>query len=241
MSDSQKFPFGKALSNTIQTQADDRAAISGRSLPCHVVAVSGQIVTVQFDMLPDGKQYPQITIPVATFEYLRYPIQKGDKGVTVAADVSLRGISGLGTGIASASFVASLTPLFFIPLSNAGWTAEDPNKIVLYGPDGAIIKTADGASTITVEPGKITEKADAIHMEAKDIYLKGIIHMNGPIVQDPGEMTSTTATFIGPMNVTDDVVAGGVSLIGHPHDVEGVEPGGATIPSKPPTPGVSEP
>jgi len=237
MSDSQKFAFGKALSNMVQVQADDRAAISGRSLPCHVVAVKGQIVTVQFDMLPDGKQYPQVTIPVATFEYLRYPIQNGDKGVTVAADVSLRGVSGLGTGIASASFVASLTPLFFVPLANAGWTAEDPNKIVLYGPDGAIIKTADGASSVTVEQGKITEKADAIYMEATDIYLKGIIHLNGSIVQDASEMTSTTATFIGPVNVTNDVVAGGVSLIGHPHNVVGVEPGGSTIPSDPPTPG----
>ncbi|HAT7488682.1 TPA: phage baseplate protein [Enterobacter asburiae] len=237
MSNGQKFPFLKALKNTIHTATEDRAAIEGRSLPCHVVAVTGQIVTVQFDMLPDGMQYPQVTIPIATFEYIRYPIQVGDKGVTVAADVSLRGISGLGTGIASRSLTLSLVPLFFVPLSNAGWTKEDPNKIILYGPDGAILKTADGASSITVEPGKITEKADAIYLEGKDIYLKGVLHLNGPIVQDAGEMGETTATFIGPMNVTNDVVAGDISLMNHPHDVKNVQSGGSTVQSEKPKAG----
>lgn len=238
MSNGQKFPFLKALNNAIQTANQDRAAIEGRSLPCHVVGVDGQIVTVQFDMLPDGTQYPQVTLPIATFEYIRYPVQTGDKGVTVAADVSLRGISGLGTGIASRSLTLSLVPLFFVPLSNAGWTKEDPNKIVLYGPDGAILKTADAASSITVEPGKITEKADAIYLTAKDIYLGGgTIHLNGPIVQDAGEMSDTSAKFIGPMNVENDVVAGGISLMIHPHDVKNVQSGGSTIQSEKPKAG----
>lgn len=238
MSNGQKFPFLKALNNAIHTVNEDRAAIEGRSLPCHVVGVDGQIVTVQFDMLPDGTQYPQVTLPIATFEYIRYPVQIGDKGVTVAADVSLRGISGLGTGIASRALTLSLVPLFFVPLSNNEWTKEDPDKIVLYGPDGAILKTADGASSITVEPGKITEKADAIYLTAKNIYLGGgTIHLNGPIVQDAGEMSDTSAKFIGPMDVTNDVVAGGVSLIKHPHDVKNVQGGGSTIQSEKPTAG----
>ncbi|WP_320734069.1 phage baseplate protein [Enterobacter kobei] len=238
MSNGQKFPFLKALNNAIHTANEDRAAIEGRSLPCHVVGVDGQIVTVQFDMLPDGTQYPQVTIPIATFEYIRYPIQIGDKGVTVAADVSLRGVSGLGTGIASRALTLSLVPLFFVPLSNAGWTKEDPNKIVLYGPDGAILKTADGASSITVEPGKITEKADAIYLTAKNIYLGGgTIHLNGPIVQDAGEMSDTSAKFIGPMDVTNDVKAGGISLMNHPHDVKNVQSGGSTILSEKPKAG----
>lgn len=238
MSDAQKYPFVQGLMNVVKTQSDDRAAIEGRSLPCHVVSVKGQIVTVQFDMLPDGVQYPQVTIPIATFPYIRYPIQVGDRGVTVAADVSLRGVSGLGTGIASRAFTMSLVPLFFIPLSNSGWSEEDPNKIVLYGPDGAILKTEDGASSITVEPGKISQQADAIYLNAKDIYLGGgTLHLNGPIVQDPDQMTSTTAAFIGPMNVTKDVVAGGVSLINHPHDVKNVQSGGSTIQSEKPKAG----
>lgn len=156
MSNSQKIPFLKTMANMIQAQTDDRFAVSGRSLPCHVVAVKGQIVTVQFDMLPDGIQYPEITIPIAVSPYIHYPIQEGDKGVTVAADVSLRGISGLGTGIASKSFSGSLTPLFFIPLSNAGWEEEDPNKVVVAGPAGVTLKTKSGGASLTVDDAAIT-------------------------------------------------------------------------------------
>ncbi|KHN59915.1 phage baseplate protein [Aeromonas hydrophila] len=234
MSGAQKTPFVKGLMNAIQTQTNDRVAVQGRSLPCHVVAVQGQIVTVQFDMLPDGTIYPEVRIPVATFPYIRCPIQIGDKGVTVAADVSLRGVSGLGTGMATSSLTFSLTPIFFVPLSNNGWSEEDPNKIVLYGPDGAILKTEDGASSVTVEPGKITEKADTIYLEAKDIYLKGTIHLNGPIVQDAGEMADTTASLIGPLNVENDAVINGVSVSTHGHDVNGVESGSSTVTSEKP-------
>lgn len=237
MSNAQKFPFIKALNNVIQTGADDRTAISGRSLPCHVVAVSGQIVTVQFDMLPDGVNYPQITIPVATFPYIRYPIQQGDRGVTVAAEVSLRGVSGLGTGMADRAFSSSLTPLFFVPLANAGWSEQDKNKIVLYGPDGAILKTEGADSSITVEPGKITEKAEAIHIEAANIYLKGTIHLNGPIVQDAEQMSGTTASLIGPLNVQQDTVSNGVSVSGHAHDVKNVQSGNSTVISEKPKAG----
>ncbi len=238
MSNGQKYPFLKAFNNAIQAGAEDRDMASGRSLPCHVVAVDGQIVTVQFDLLPDGVQYPEVTIPVATFEYIRYPIQTGDRGVTVAADVSLRGVSGLGTGIASRALSFSLVPLFFVPLSNAGWTKEDANKIVLYGPDGGILKTADGASSITVEPGKITESADAIYLNAKDIYLGGgTIHLNGPIVQGAGGQGGTSAEFIGPVTVTNDVTAGGVSLMNHPHDVKNVQGGSSTVESEKPKAG----
>ncbi|WP_320734469.1 phage baseplate protein [Enterobacter sp. 214E4] len=175
---------------------------------------------------------------MATFEYIRYPIQTGDRGVTVAADVSLRGVSGLGTGIASRALSFSLVPLFFVPLSNAGWTKEDANKIVLYGPDGGILKTADGASSITVEPGKITESADAIYLNAKDIYLGGgTIHLNGPIVQGAGGQGGTSAEFIGPVTVTNDVTAGGVSLMNHPHDVKNVQGGSSTVESEKPKAG----
>ncbi|WP_336240435.1 phage baseplate protein [Citrobacter werkmanii] len=238
MSESQKFPFIHAMMNIVHSSNEDAAALRGRALPCHVVSADGPIVTVQFDILPGGVQFPEITIPVAGFEYVRYPIQPGDKGVTIPADLSLRGVSGLGVGMADGALPPSMTALFFMPLGNKNWQSEDPNKVTVYGPEGVMIKTKDGASSITVEPGKITEQADAIHMEAKNIYLKGIIHLNGTIVQDESEMgEATTATFIGPMNVTNDVVGGGVSLKNHPHDVKNVQGGESTIQSEKPKAG----
>ncbi|CAD6037314.1 phage baseplate protein [Escherichia coli] len=237
MSNAQKTPFIQMLSGMMNDAGRAQAQLKGRELPCHVVAVNGQIVTVQFDILPGDANIPQVTIPVATFPYIRYPIQPGDKGVTIAVDVSLRGVSGLGDGIATMSLVSSLTPLFFVPLANKDWSVEDPNKIVLYGPDGAVLKTEDGSSSVTVEPGKITHKADEIRHTAKDIYLTGIIHLNGTIVQDASEMTDTTATLIGPLKVEKDAVINGVSVSGHGHDVTGVQSGGSTITSKKPNPG----
>ncbi|ECN8820292.1 phage baseplate protein [Salmonella enterica subsp. enterica serovar Newport] len=236
MSNAQKLSFLRTLSEMMTDSGRGQAELKGRELPCHVVAVKGQIVTVQFDMLPEGINFPQITIPVATFPYIRYPIQPGDKGVTIAADVSLRGVSGLGTGMATLSYSMSLTPLFFVPIANKDWSEEDPNKIVLYGPDGAIIKTEDGASSVTVQPGKITEKADEIHLEGKDIFLRGIIHLNGTIVQDADQMTDTTASLIGPLHVKNDAVIKGVSVYGHDHDVRNVEGGNSTITSEKPNP-----
>lgn len=233
MSDSQKFPFARAMANMANTIAEDNEAIRGRALPCHVVAVKGQIVTVQFDILPDGIQYPQITIPIATFAYIRYPIQIGDKGVTVPADVSLRGVSGLGTGIASRSFSPSLTPLFFVPIANSTWSDEEPDKLVLYGPDGAILKTLDGSASVTASPKKISIKAE-------DIYLVGRIHLNGQIVQDAGQISGdATASLIGPLNVEKDATVNGVSVSGHGHDVKNVQGGSSTITSEKPNPGGS--
>lgn len=233
MSDSQKFPFARAMANMVNTIAEDNAAIRGRALPCHVVAVQGQIVTVQFDILPDGVQYPQITIPIATFAYIRYPIQIGDKGVTVPADVSLRGVSGLGTGIASLSLSPSLTPLFFVPIANSKWSDEDPDKLVLYGPNGAILKTLDGSASVTVSPKKVEIKAE-------DIYLVGRIHLNGQILQDaeqiPGE---AKASLIGPLTVEKDATINGISVSGHGHDVKNVQGGSSTITSEKPNPGGS--
>ncbi|MBJ9210659.1 phage baseplate protein [Citrobacter freundii] len=236
MSNAQKLPFLRTLSEMMTNSGKEQAELKGRELPCHVVAVKGQIVTVQFDMLPEGINFPQITIPVATFRYIRYPIQPGDQGVTIAADVSLRGVSGLGTGMATLSYSMSLTPLFFVPLANKDWSEEDPRKIVLYGPDGAIIKTEDGSSSVTVAPDAIRQKSKAVYLDAQDIFLTGTIHLNGPIVQDKAQMKDTTASLIGPLNVEKDAVINGVSVSGHGHDVVGVQSGGSTITSKKPNP-----
>ena len=237
MSNAQKLPFLRTLSEMMTTSGKEQAELKGRELPCHVVAVKGQIVTVQFDMLPEGINFSQITIPVATFRYIRYPIQPGDQGVTIAADVSLRGVSGLGTGMATLSYSMSLTPLFFVPLANKDWSEEDPRKIVLYGPDGAILKTEDGSSSVTVAPDAIRQKSKAVYLDAQDIFLTGTIHLNGPIVQDKAQMKDTTASLIGPINVEKDAVINGVSVSGHGHDVVGVQSGGSTITSKKPNPG----
>lgn len=84
-------------------------------------------------------------------EYVRYPIVVGCKGVVFPADAYLGGVSGIGGGTADLALPANLSALVFFPVGNSGWAAsEAPTKLVLYGPDGAIIRTADKASSLTV-------------------------------------------------------------------------------------------
>ncbi|HAX1805507.1 TPA: phage baseplate protein, partial [Escherichia coli] len=109
--------------------------------------------------------------------------------------------------------------------------------IVLYGPDGAILKTEDGSSSVKVAPEEIRQKSKAVYLEADDIFLNGKIHLNGPIVQDKAQMKDTTASLIGPLKVEKDAVINGVSASGHSHDVTGVQSGNSTITSKKPNPG----
>lgn len=55
MSNAQKLPFLRTLSEMMTSSGNQQAELKGRELPCHVVGVSGQIVTVQFDMLPEDQ------------------------------------------------------------------------------------------------------------------------------------------------------------------------------------------
>jgi len=243
MSNGQKFPFNVALSQAMQRESENQQALTGRLWPCHVVAVQGQIVTVKFDLLPEmGVVIPDATIPIATFEYIRYPVQIGDKGVTLCAEVSIAAHVGLGKGLATRARMPSMAALYFLPLAQMGFSQVDPNKITLYGPDGAVLRTAGGESSITVDPTSIVQEAPTrIDLKAADIYLQGVIHLNGQIVQDPDQISGpTTASLIGPVDVQNNVDAADFSTPSvasqnaHQHDVENVMPGGSTRTSNAP-------
>jgi len=214
MSDALKLSLQQSLGMLNQAQMQGFDELSGKSLPCHVVAISGSIVTIQFDMLPGRISFPQITIPVFGSEYVRLPIQEGDKGVTVPASVSLRGVTGLGTGLADMTAPPSLTALFFMPMANVNWFAVDPNILTMYGIHGATMMTTDGASSV-----KVTETQVAVSSE--NVRLKGALYFDGPITQEssgPG----TGISLIGPVNVTLDVISGSISLVNHTHPVLGI-------------------
>lgn len=228
MSNGQKNFFMKSLAAHGQAAIDGNANLDGKGWPCHVTKVNGSIVTVMFDILPGDYNLPEVTIPVFGPEYIRYPIQVGDKGVTVPLSVSIRNVTGLGVGLPDLSTPPSLTALFFMPVGNINWEGVDPDQVTIYGPNGVLLQTTGKDSSVNIEPGKITIKAE-------HIYLNGIIHLNGQIVQDVDQMPSgTTAKLIGPLHVENDTTAGGVSLMGHKHDVNNVEPGSATRTSEKP-------
>lgn len=227
MSNSQKVAHITRLAQMQRKQMASAANITGKNLPCHVVAVNGAIVTVQFDVMAEGVNLPQVTIPCAGFEYIRYPIQKGDRGVAVAGVVSLKGVSGLGVGIPDLSLAPSLTALFFVPLSHVDWSKVDPDMLTLYGPGGVVVRTQDGSTLVTVKPGEVTVKADTIRLE-------GNIILAGPVSQEATEGGSSAASLIGPLDVKEGATVKGIQVETHTHPVNGVETGGGSVESEGP-------
>lgn len=98
---------------------------------------------------------------------------------------------------------------------------------------GAQLRTDDGAAfievaaghAITVQtPGKLTASAQGgAEITAPEIVLNGNVTINGNLSQGMGS-SGGTATMLGPISVTNDVTAGGKSLMTHTHG--GVETGG---------------
>lgn len=156
MSDFTKKPLGRSLNDLAVARAKDALSQTGRGLPCVVSKViSSGIVTVNFQVTGTFT-IPQVTIPIEYPEYIRYPIQVGDKGMTVAADTRLGPISGLGGTTASLNQPANLTGLSFVWLGNTGWSpTDDPMALVLYGPNGVIMRDTGSTASISVTPGNV--------------------------------------------------------------------------------------
>ena len=161
------------------------------------------IVTVAFDVL-DMPNLPQITIPMAGAEYVRYPVQIGDKGFTTAADVYMGGVSGIGTAqSANNGNTGNLSSvLVFVPASSTKWSkAENHNAVIVYGPDGVIIRDTKKSATITLKPGSIMLQVGStmITLTAGGITSRG------------------NWTHQGTITTTGDVRAGAISVDNHVH------------------------
>lgn len=89
---------------------------------------------------------------------------------------------------------------------------------------GAQLRTDDGSAFIEVAAGgDITATtAGSATINAPEIVLNGNVTINGNLSQGMGE-SGGTATMHGPVTVTNDVTAGGKSLMTHTHG--GVEHG----------------
>ncbi|MBR8141223.1 hypothetical protein KDW46_02470 [Burkholderia vietnamiensis] len=140
-----KLPLQRSLNRMAIVRVAQAIEDTGNALPCSVVAVSGAIVTVKFEM--EGTwTLPEVTIPKAESPWIRMPTQIGDKGVTMPADAYLGGVSGLGGGTSDFRRRGNLTALVFVPVSNAGAPPDDPNAAQVCGPNGMIARTTQGTT-----------------------------------------------------------------------------------------------
>lgn len=87
----------------------------------------------------------------------------------------------------------------------------------------AFIEVAAGHDVTVKTPGKLTASADGgTEITSPEIILNGNVTINGNLSQGMGE-SGGYATMHGPITVTNDVTAGGKSLMTHTHG--GVEHG----------------
>ncbi len=156
MSNAQKIPLARTLPLFAQRTAQEEIERRGAALPGHVIAVSGSIVTVAFDV--EGVTIPQIQMPVFGPEYIRYPIQVGDKGVAFPATAYIGGVSGLGGWTADGTLPVNLSALVWFPIGNAKWsqTNVSSTQTTVYGPGGVLIRDTTNAASIDLTPTGIT-------------------------------------------------------------------------------------
>ena len=214
-------------------RANERIQSTGRALPCKVVSISGQIVTVTFEVVSDTWGLPPVKIPIATSIYDFLPVQPGDKGITVPGDVSLGLLSGLGTGTpVLGQNPSNLSSLVFVPVANASWTPpQDANSRTMQGPNGFSCQSLDGSVkivgikgtslTVTALGYTIVVNSSGVTVTAPTITLNGNVVISGTL--SSGGSSGGAATFSGPVSATgtvsssSDVTAGSISLTNHYH------------------------
>lgn len=207
----QKTPLALTLNRFATQKAFDAIQLLGKALPASVTAVvSSGVVTVKFE-LKTKFTLPSVTVPLAGSEYVRLPVQVGMKGFVVPAAAYLGGVSGLGGGTADLSLRANLSTLVFFPIGNSDWTpSEDPNALVLYGPDGVIIRNLAGTSKLVLGPDGtvITPPAGKLVTVESALKATGNLDLGGSLKNAAG------ATYDKDINTSAGLGVGGDAVVG---------------------------
>ncbi len=156
MSINKKLNFGGNMHNFADQKIAAAMQMTGKILPAEVVSQAGKMVTVAFLLRDIPYTLPQLTIPLFGPQYIRYPMQKGDKGIVIPANTYLGGASGLGGGTADLTPPANLSALVFLPISHTEWENVDGQVLTLYGPEGVTIRDAGSNTTFLLTPESIT-------------------------------------------------------------------------------------
>lgn len=186
---------------------------------------NGEKVTQDYPLLVDVP----VIFPRGGGCTLTFPIKAGDECLVIFADrcIDFWWQSG-GVQEPVDDRMHDLSDAFCIvgPQSQA-------NKVSGISSAGAQLRTDDGAAFIEVAagynitvktPGKLVATAQGgTEITSPNIILNGNVTINGNLSQGMGE-DGGTATMQGPITVTNDVTAGGKSLMTHTHG--GVETGG---------------
>jgi hypothetical protein len=156
MSVDQKLNFGRNMNRFTEQKFNEAFQAAGKILPASIVEQQGNMVTVSFELHDTPYVFPNVTIPLFGPQYIRYPMQPGDKGVVIPADTYLGGVSGQGGGVADLTPPANLSALVYLPISNTEWEAVDGNVVTIYGPEGVTIRDQGSNTTFLLTPDSVT-------------------------------------------------------------------------------------
>ncbi|EML4687393.1 hypothetical protein U4W25_06140 [Citrobacter amalonaticus] len=156
MSVDQKLNFGRNMNRFAEYKFSKAFQSAGKILPASIVRQEGKMVTVSFELTDTPYAFPQVTIPLFGPQYIRYPMQPGDKGIVIPGDTYLGGVSGQGGGTADLTPPANLSALVFLPISNTEWESVDGNVVTIYGPEGVTIRDSGSNTTFLLTPDSIS-------------------------------------------------------------------------------------
>lgn len=236
MSDGQKRPFAKTINEFVNSSINTANNGFGQILPCRVIEVNGAIVTVNFEIKAGNQTFAPVTCPIAESTYVRLPVQVGDFGICISADVRLGGISGLGQGKAPLGKPSNLGGLVFVPIGNTAWEVVDPNAVNINAPNGAVIRDTNNNCTITLTPTGVTVVRGSTQVIINDIgvTMYGNLVVHGSITGDNGFHisggTGATMQITGDISQTGNFANTGNLTnngknVGSTHVHSGVQPG----------------
>lgn len=153
---SKKRPFSDSMNRFSEAKALEQIHMTGRALPCSFISwVSEGIALVKFE-ISSTFTLQKIKAPIYGAQYVRYPIQAGEKGLLIPAAASIASISGQSAGTATLAQPANLSALTFLPIGNTEWQAVDHSVVTMYGPEGVTLRDSSSASTFLLTPESIT-------------------------------------------------------------------------------------
>lgn len=185
MSDHLKKPLNDSLSAYTKTKILDALSATGKALPATVISVAGSIVKVNFE-IGSAFTLPQVTVPVGSSEYIRLPLQPGDKGLVFPATTNISNMSGLGNGTPNLTQRANLSTLTFFPIGNKNFSEVDGNFLVVYGPQGVELRDAANVTSMIINKSGINITAASVDITGNltvDSYATGVFTtLSGEVV-----------------------------------------------------------
>lgn len=194
MSIDQKLNFGSSMNRFAEIKVEDALQKAGKVLPVSVVKQDGNMITVAFELRDIPYVLPQVTIPLFGPQYIRYPMQPGDKGIVIPADTYLGGVSGQGGGIADLTPPANLSALVYLPISNTEWEAVDGNVVTIYGPEGVTIRDQGSNTTFLLTPDSVTIAAVDLFKVTVGSTVLTLTHGMWSITGQSGKLQDSTAS-----------------------------------------------